>query len=363
METPRRSEEFTRVAYGEPHFDRRAEILRQHPDVRSFFGHDLRTAYVTIAVVCAQLGLAGLVQFGADRGLFFGSWWFIAVFSFVVGAVLTHWLAMSIHECSHNLAAKTRNANRAVSLFANVPMLIPCAMSFHRYHIDHHTFLGIDTNDTDLAQPFEFKLVGNSPTRKFFTLLFFPFLYLFRAMFFAKKPSRLEVLNAALQILATTALWIFVGKFAVLYLFLSFWFGHGIHPVAAHFVHEHYVFSPDQETYSYYGPLNAVTFNVGYHNEHHDFMGVPGWRLPELRARLAPYYDKLVSHDSWTAILVRYVRDKGIAPYTRIVRSKAELDEQRRLSRARAENPALAQQKLAPSARMAVHVTLARPSL
>lgn len=342
--------QFDRVNYGEPHFDRRAEILREHPDVRKFFGHDVRTTYVTIAVVAAQLALAWLTQFGFERGLFFGALWFIPISAFFVGAVLTHWLAMSIHECSHNLAAKTRTSNRIVAMFANLPMIFPCAMSFLRYHVDHHTYLGIDTDDTDLAQPFEFKLVGNSPVRKFFVLLFFPFLYLFRAAFFAKKPSRLEYLNAALQVVATVAIWMLLGKIAVLYLFLSFWFGHGIHPVAAHFVHEHYIFSPDQETYSYYGPLNAVTFNVGYHNEHHDFMGVAGWRLPELKKRLAPYYDGLVSHDSWTMILVRYVLDRGIAPYTRIVRGKEELLAQRKASSKRHASSTFDSTGLAPAA-------------
>jgi len=96
----------------------------------------------------------------------------------------------------------------------------------------------------------------------------------------------------------------------------------GLHPIAGHYISEHYVFRPGQETYSYYGPLNALAFNVGYHNEHHDFPYIPGSRLARLRSIAPEFYDTLYSHASWSRALWRFVMDPQLGAYSRVKRSR-----------------------------------------
>ena len=76
----------------------------------------------------------------------------------------------------------------------------------------------------------------------------------------------------------------------------------------------------EQETYSYYGPLNWLCFNVGYHNEHHDFPFIAGTNLPEVR-RLAPeFYDDIPHYHSWWKVIVDYIVDEEVGPLARVKR-------------------------------------------
>ncbi|HEU4632665.1 MAG TPA: fatty acid desaturase, partial [Flavisolibacter sp.] len=107
---------------------------------------------------------------------------------------------------------------------------------------------------------------------------------------------------------------------AVVFLTASFFFSVGLHPLGGRWIQEHYLTHGEQETYSYYGPLNAVAFNVGYHNEHHDFPSVPWNKLPQIKSTASVFYDSLASHNSWTKLWLRFLFDREISLWSRIVR-------------------------------------------
>jgi sphingolipid delta-4 desaturase len=63
-------------------------------------------------------------------------------------------------------------------------------------------------------------------------------------------------MNYGIQFLVIGAMIYFLGINPVIYLAVSVLLGGSLHPMAGHFIAEHYVTAPGQETYSYYGPLN-----------------------------------------------------------------------------------------------------------
>jgi sphingolipid delta-4 desaturase len=114
----------------------------------------------------------------------------------------------------------------------------------------------------------------------------------------------------------------FMSGYGIFFLLLSLVFAGGLHPTSGHFIAEHYVFDEGQETYSYYGPLNLIIYNVGYHNEHHDFPYIPGNRLPEVRKIAPEYYDNLKSYDSYLKVIWRFITDKNIDLFSRTKRNQ-----------------------------------------
>jgi sphingolipid delta-4 desaturase len=110
-----------------------------------------------------------------------------------------------------------------------------------------------------------------------------------------------------------------------LYLLASFCFSIGFHPLGARWIQEHYTLDPSQETFSYYGPLNFLALNVGYHNEHHDFPCIPWSRLPQLKAMAPEFYDSLRCHRSWTRLWLQFLFDRRYDLFDRVERARAQL--------------------------------------
>lgn len=304
---------FTWSSEREPHAARRRELLAKYPAIKQLYGPCARTKYVCSALVLVQLGSAYLLR-GAP-------WWLILLFAYLFGGVINQALLLAIHELSHNLAFDRPWKNRWFGVFINLPVGVPVSETFRYYHLLHHVHQGEAGTDTDLPTELEGRWL-RGPVSKLLWVMGQGFAYALRPLFVHPKPPTLaELGNLALQLTFNAAILHWWGGKALAYLPISSLIVMGLHPVAGHYISEHYVFRPGQETYSYYGPLNRVTFNVGYHNEHHDFPYIPGSRLPRLRQLAPEFYDTLLCHRSWTGTLYRYITRPELGGYSRVKRT------------------------------------------
>jgi sphingolipid delta-4 desaturase len=298
----------------EPHRIRTKEILKKHPHIRKLIGKNPLTIFAIIGLVAFQIAMAWLL---ADK-----SWWLVVGAAYLLGAFADHALFVMIHECAHRLLFKKPAANRLAGIFANIPQLFPSSVSFERYHIKHHSFQGVHELDADLPNKWEAKLINNYFIGKIIWLLFYPIFQVFRINRLKEiKPfDGWVALNWGVQIVFISLIAFFLGTKAIAFLLLSFFFSVGLHPLGARWIQEHYLTYGEQETYSYYGPWNTVAFNVGFHNEHHDFPSVPWNRLPQIREGAPSFYNTLFYHKSWTKLFFRFLFDKELSLFSRVIR-------------------------------------------
>jgi len=249
----------------------------------------------------------------------------IILLSWSIGGVINHFITLAIHEITHNLAFEKPIHNRLYAmLVANLPIGFAMIMPFQKYHMDHHLYQGIDGIDMDIPSKFEGQLFKNWMTKLLWVILQ-PYFYVLRPLLGNPKPVGLwEALNWCIQLSFNFSIFYFFSFKSFIYLILSTLAGLGLHPMAGHFIAEHYVFVENFETYSYYGPLNYLALNVGYHNEHHDFPRIPGSRLPNVREIAKEYYDMLPQYTSWTMVLWDYIFTTPIGPFSRVKRGKSQ---------------------------------------
>jgi len=301
----------------EPHATRRKLILAKHPQVRELYGHDTNTKYVVTGWVLAQILVAYLLRNS--------QWWIIPCVAYCFGAFSSHALVLAMHEISHNLAFEKPLFNRLLGCFANTATSVPHFSLFQKYHMEHHQYQGVNGIDSDIPSVWEANFFCNTAL-KFLWLFFQPVWYITRPLLLKPKtPGFWEAINWSSTFACDFLILYFFGIKSLAYLLLSVFLGSGLHPVAGHFIAEHYVFVLGQETYSYYGPLNYIWFNVGYHNEHHDFPRIPGSRLPKLKEIAPEFYDTLPSYNSWAKVLWDFATDPRISPFSRIIRKANKL--------------------------------------
>lgn len=296
----------------EPHATRRRQILSQYPQIKELFGPD-PWAFAKITVVV-------LIQLATATLLHDASFLKLLVIAYFFGSFLNHNLFLAVHELSHNLAFSTPSYNRWLGIFANLPIGVPMSITFQKYHLEHHRYQGVDGMDMDIPSKAEVFVVRNAFTKSIW-VVFQLFFYAFRPLFLKPKPPCLwEFTNLTIQVALDASMVYFYGWRSFAYLIASTFVGGGLHPMAGHFISEHYVFNPDQETYSYYGPLNFLTWHVGYHNEHHDFPRIPGTKLHKVREIAPEYYEDLESYKSWSQVIYMYIMDRTVGPFSRMKR-------------------------------------------
>jgi len=254
---------------------------------------------------------------------------------------------LAVHEISHAQAFGQQHvlANKLFGFIANLPIGIPMSVSFKKYHLPHHRHQGDETFDTDVPTEFEGR-VFRTTFMKVIWVILQPFFYTIRPLIVCPLPTEtLEVVNLIVQLSFDAFVGVTCGWHVVAVMVGGSIMAMGLHPVAGHFISEHYILhdkevtqfdaSADEmiggvrakdgrplipETCSYYGPLNWITFNVGYHVEHHDFPYVPGSRLHKIREMAPEFYNHLNYHTSWTYVLWKYITDPKVGPYSRVKR-------------------------------------------
>ena len=299
----------------EPHKMRTKEIIGKHPEIRELISKNPFTLLVIIFCVGAQMALSWWLK---DK-----SWWLVFLISYLVGAFLCHTLYVCIHECAHNLLFKNRALNSMSAILANLPLVFPSAISFQKYHLKHHSYQGVEELDADMPYRWEAALINNSMFGKALWLLLYPLFQMIRPMRLKEIDfmDKWTIINMVVQFTFMGFFIYFLGVKALVYLVCSFFFSVGLHPLGARWIQEHFLTHGDQETKSYYGVLNSVNLNVGYHNEHHDFPSIPWNKLPRIKKIANSYYSSLGYHSSYTILLIKFLVDPKLSVYSRMARA------------------------------------------
>jgi sphingolipid delta-4 desaturase len=125
--------------------------------------------------------------------------------------------------------------------------------------MEHHQFQGDRDMDMDLPTVFEGEHVTSVLSKTAWVFLM-PLIYGARPQHVRPKTHRfIDNVNICIIVCTNAIIYTTCGPRGLLYLVLSTVLGMGIHPIAGHFIAEHFVFVKDYETYSYYGHIILIS--------------------------------------------------------------------------------------------------------
>ncbi|XP_053213250.1 sphingolipid delta(4)-desaturase DES1-like [Panonychus citri] len=323
------------VGSDEPHATRRKLILAKYPQIKNLMKVDPNFKWIVLSLVMIQIITVILLRNVT-------SWLILFPLCYFITGTINHALMLAVHEIAHSQAFGPNRvlANRIFGMIANLPLGVPMSVSFKKYHLEHHRYQGDDILDTDIPSKFEARFFTTTFLKVIWVMLQ-PFFYTMRPLFVhPKQPTSHEFINLAFQLTFDIIIGLTCGWHLVFYLILANIISMGLHPVAGHFISEHYIMFDREkvkmdetssvtqnggkffipETCSYYGILNYLTFNVGYHVEHHDFPSIPGSKLPLVRQIAPEFYNHLHHHTSWVKVIYQYIIDPSVGPFARVKR-------------------------------------------
>jgi sphingolipid delta-4 desaturase len=92
-------------------------------------GHEPLTKWIVLAVVLLQFTTAICLRHVRPSSPLF------ILLAYIIGGTANQNLFLSIHEITHNLAFQGVKANKALAVFANLPIGIPYAAAFKVYPV------------------------------------------------------------------------------------------------------------------------------------------------------------------------------------------------------------------------------------
>jgi len=313
--------DYIRVSYLQPHWTRRKEILSAHPEVKALMQPEISTAFWVVSSVAFMTWLAWMISSASMLSVF--------ILAYLVGAFVCHAQWVLVHELTHDLVFRSSYLNTFFLLATNLSHIVPSSISFRYHHKMHHAHLNETYADPDVPSPIEDRIFGHSMLGKAMWLSTFALVQSVRTI---RAPQPFEwatVLNFVFNGVYGYIVFMYFSPRALLFLFLSSMCSVGflLHPLGARWIAEHWAVHPLQETYSYYGSINTYAFNIGYHNEHHDFIGIPWNKLPKLKEIAPEYYEPLYQHTSYMKVLWVYLTNPAFTLKSRVVRWPKNRDE------------------------------------